>query len=354
MATSQRTRWIPNPLKKIFFISSFLLITGCNPVVGAINAGNELIPTIATTTELVYLDISTVTPSTLTLPATATEIPLKTPEPSPTIQTPDVNVVENPNLYVPLFDFPIPPEGFRQLETSYRFGSTLYGERIPHDGIEILNPEGTPVLAAEDGVVIFSGNDRTFKRGRFTNFYGNIIIIKHELKNYPQTIYSMYAHLSELLVSDNDVVKRGQTIGLVGASGKAFTNHLHFEVRVGDILLPDARNPELFLPLIPSENQPQVGILIGKLLSINGDPIHGASIVVQRVVDGVTQPGSPLYLETYAKTISGEEKCNENFVASNIPVGDYRVSTFAYGTFIEQFITIQENEFTFITLQPEE
>ena len=354
MATSQRARWISYSL--IFLLLSFIifLTTGCisssNPGYSSVLTSisdqvktEESIEAIKTSQEDENHDI-------VEIPITPTvSIALETTEESLEIDEPLID-----NLFIETFGFPIPETGSRQIESSYRFGSTLFGERIPHDGVEILNPSGTPVLAVADGIVYFSGDDSTKKWGRFTNFYGNFIIIKHQIPGISDAIFTLYAHLSELLVTEDETVTQGQTIGLVGATGKAFTNHLHFEVRVVDVHLQNARNPELYLPLLPSEEQPEVGILIGSLISSKGVPIPGVTVVIQKVIDGKQQPGPSIYVETYAKGISGDGNWNENFVVSNLPVGEYRVSAFAYQHLVEEFIKIEANEFIFVTLQPEE
>ena len=353
MAITQRPGWFSHSLIIIFSFFILLVNTGCETGL-SMNAGVEIIPTLAQSlaSDLVLDDEthqSTPNPIPTSLEVKSTQIQLvETP-----IATPELPPI-NENLYSPSFDFPIPEDASRLIETSYRFGSTQFGEKIPHDGVEMLNPEGTPVLAVADGKVYFSGNDRTFKRGRFTNFYGNIIILEHELLNYSVPVYSFYAHLSEININEGETVTRGQEIGSVGATGKAFTNHLHFEVRIGDVLLQNARNPELFLPLLPTEDHPNVGILIGSLISQNGNPIPGVSVVVQRMEDGILVPGTSIYVETYAKTISGEQNWGENFVISNLPAGEYRVSAFAYQYFVEKFFTIQANEFTTVLLKPED
>ncbi len=353
MAITQRPGWFSHSLIIIFSFFILLVNTGCETGL-SMNAGVEIIPTLAQSlaSDLVLDDEthqSTPNPMPTWLEVKSTQIQLvETP-----IATPELPQI-NENLYSPSFDFPIPEDASRLIETSYRFGSTQLGEKIPHDGVEMLNPEGTPVLAVADGKVYFSGNDRTFKRGRFTNFYGNIIILEHELLNYSVPVYSFYAHLSEININEGETVTRGQEIGSVGATGKAFTNHLHFEVRIGDVLLQNARNPELFLPLLPTEDHPNVGILIGSLISQNGNPIPGVSVVVQRMEDGILVPGTSIYVETYAKTISGEQNWGENFVISNLPAGEYRVSAFAYQYFVEKFFTIQANEFTTVLLKPED
>ncbi len=88
-----------------------------------------------------------------------------------------------------------------------------------HKGIDISAPEGADILAAEDGVVIFSG---------FLKGYGNVVIIKHE-----GDYFTVYAHNKYNTVKENEFVKRGQVIGKVGQTGNATTPHLHFEVRRG-------------------------------------------------------------------------------------------------------------------------
>lgn len=97
-----------------------------------------------------------------------------------------------------------------------KFG-TRWGKK--HSGIDIGCPEGTPIYAAADGKVVFSGE----KSG-----YGMTIIILH-LDNS----FTIYAHNSKNLVSEQKQVKKGEKIALVGQTGKATGPHLHFEIRKG-------------------------------------------------------------------------------------------------------------------------
>jgi murein DD-endopeptidase MepM/ murein hydrolase activator NlpD len=87
-----------------------------------------------------------------------------------------------------------------------------------NDGINLAVPEGTPVKAAEDGVVTYSGNE--------LKNYGNLVLVHHS-----NGYVTAYAHASELLVKHGDVVKRGQVIAKSGQSGDVDSPQLHFEIR---------------------------------------------------------------------------------------------------------------------------
>lgn len=88
-----------------------------------------------------------------------------------------------------------------------------------HSGIDISCPQGTPVVAAAAGTVLFSGE----KSG-----YGLTIIIKH-----PDNSFTIYAHNSKNLVSEQKQVKQGEKIALSGQTGRSTGPHLHFEIRKG-------------------------------------------------------------------------------------------------------------------------
>lgn len=87
-----------------------------------------------------------------------------------------------------------------------------------NDGIDIAVPEGTPVKAAENGVVIFAGDG--------LKDFGKTVLVRHA-----DGKVTVYGHTSELKVSRGDTVKRGQEIARSGMSGKTDTPKLHFEVR---------------------------------------------------------------------------------------------------------------------------
>jgi murein DD-endopeptidase MepM/ murein hydrolase activator NlpD len=96
------------------------------------------------------------------------------------------------------------------------FGKKPNGER--NDGINLAVPEGTAVKAAEDGTVIYAGNE--------LKSYGNLVLIRHS-----GGWVSAYAHNGELKAKRGDEVRRGQVIALSGMSGGVTTPQVHFELR---------------------------------------------------------------------------------------------------------------------------
>lgn len=101
---------------------------------------------------------------------------------------------------------------------------------LHNDGINIAAPRGAPVKAAENGVVVYAGNEL---KGS-----GNLVLLRHE-----DRWMTAYAHMDGLKVKRGDVVKRGQTIGSVGSTGSVDSPQLHFEVRRGT----EALNPKVFM-----------------------------------------------------------------------------------------------------------
>ena len=98
------------------------------------------------------------------------------------------------------------------------FGPKPNGQQ--NDGINLSVPEGTPIKAAEDGVVAYAGNE--------LKGYGNLVLVRH-----PNGFVTAYAHASELLVKRGDTIKRGQIIAKAGQTGTVSSPQVHFEIRKG-------------------------------------------------------------------------------------------------------------------------
>jgi murein DD-endopeptidase MepM/ murein hydrolase activator NlpD len=94
------------------------------------------------------------------------------------------------------------------------------GQGHCNDGINVSAKKGTPVKAAENGIVIYSGQD--------IKSFGNLLLIKHE-----GGWLTAYGHLDKISVKKGDVIKRGEKIGTVGTTGHISKPQLHFEIRRG-------------------------------------------------------------------------------------------------------------------------
>lgn len=92
------------------------------------------------------------------------------------------------------------------------------GDEI-HYGLDIANAEGTPIVAAADGVVF---------RASPLSTYGNVIMITHSIKG--KTYTTVYGHLSGYKTHAGQSVKKGQLIGYMGSTGRSTGSHLHFEM----------------------------------------------------------------------------------------------------------------------------
>ncbi|RMF07366.1 MAG: M23 family metallopeptidase, partial [Alphaproteobacteria bacterium] len=98
------------------------------------------------------------------------------------------------------------------------FGAKPNGKH--NDGINVAVPLGTPVKAAENGVVAYAGSE--------LEGYGNLVLIRHA-NNW----VTAYAHNDRILVKRGDEVRRGQIIGKAGKTGSVSQPQLHFELRKG-------------------------------------------------------------------------------------------------------------------------
>lgn len=155
-------------------------------------------------------------------PAPATKMAAAAPVQSARLAQATANVEEKPaetqakaaeaTGALPTFRWPVRGK----VVTSY--GAKTNGKS--NDGINLAVPEGTPVKAAEDGVVAYSGNE--------LKGYGNLVLVRHA-----NGYVTAYAHASELLVKRGDTIKRGQVIAKSGQSGEVASPQLHFEIRKG-------------------------------------------------------------------------------------------------------------------------
>lgn len=135
-------------------------------------------------------------------------------------------MTQSPTTFGGLFSMPFE---YTDIGVNDEFGMRLhpvYETQMLHTGIDFATPHYCDILAAQTGTVILSEENGGF---------GNCVILEHDLNGV--TMYTLYAHLSEILVKRGDFVVMGQMIGKEGGSdydpghGTSTGHHLHFEIR---------------------------------------------------------------------------------------------------------------------------
>jgi len=239
---------------------------------------------------------------------------------------------------------PFAPPAQMKPQYGFLYGAQRSAQTSIHHGVDILNRVNTPVLAAADGVVYYAGQDDKQAFGASTNFYGNLIIIQHNIKAPDgRPFFTLYGHLSKVDVKAGQPVAQGQPIGGVGMAGIAVWYHLHLEVRVGD---PNdynsVRNPELYYAPLPGTAR-----VIGRLIDSQGGLAMGQRIILA-TANGVLPSNS--YMNG---TTPAEPAFNENFVMPDLLPGCYqiRVKNGRGGLAVDQQVCVKANETKWLVVQ---
>lgn len=238
------------------------------------------------------------------------------------------------------------------IDQTYRYGSTMGGFFQQHQGVEFNNPDGTPVMAALGGTVVYAGRA---EEGALT------VTIKHDTtvaadgKKY--RLYSTYYHNSSLTVKVGEKVHTGQVISRVGNTGRATNDHLHLELAISptdsigaivDSLQrfpPYTTNPELWL-----EPLPNTGIIAGQVFDASGRAVPQARIygIVKR--EPTETPFS--YVETYGDKTHAHPLYGEHFAVSDVPVGTYVLGVTIGGKKIFRQVTVEPGKLTWVVFKP--
>lgn len=238
------------------------------------------------------------------------------------------------------------------IDQTYRYGSTMGGFFQQHQGVEFNNPDGTPVMAALGGRVVYAG---PAEAGAKT------IAIRHDTtvatNGKRVRLYSIYYHNSSLAVGVGSRVATGQVISRVGNTGRATNDHLHLELAasptdsIGAIVDSLQRfplytvNPELWLEPLAG-----TGIVAGQVLDGTGALVRQARIYGLRKRDPIETPFS--YAETYGDKAHGHPLYGENFAVSDVPAGRYIVGTDVGGVKIYRRITVEPGQLTWVVFKP--
>lgn len=318
-------------------------------------------PTSTASPSATATDIPTATPTpthtatathtaTFALPPTNTPRWTQTPVPTIAILPTETPTLERAEHF--MLGRPIARSGIDWVDRTYAYGDTQFTSLEVHHGVEFRNPNGTPVLAAAAGTVVYAGTDdiETGFPGPYRNYYGNVVILWHEFASPEgQAVFTVYGHLGRIEVELGQRVAQGASIGTVGATGIAFGAHLHFEVRVGDPMNFGAtRNPELWI--IPYFEH---GMIAGRITQPNGTLAHGVAVKISSV-DAPDR--APIYAFTYwDDSVNGDPAWGENFTVSDLPEGQYEVLVSERNGSVRfrEVVTVEANRITWIEIPME-
>ena len=315
-------------MTRAFALFLFLVfLVACAPV-----SIPQSLPT-STPTHLIFQPTFTVMPPT----ATPT-VPMPTRTSMPEVcdpHTADYCITDGHFL----LQRPIKPPNNTSVDGTYRYASTANETRDPHHGVEFYNKFGTPVYSAADGIVRFAGSDSQPVFSPWPNYYGNVVVIEHA-----NGLYTLYAHLSKILVKTDQTVTIGEQIGEVGQTGVAIGSHLHFEVRQGTVEnYYSTQNPELWLIPNNGENGQLLGAIQISVVDQQGKLVKRAEYTIQYFVGQTPQTDAIYYGVTYSPDmLQGEE----NVGIGDLRPGNYRIAMEHNGQLLERWVEVESGKLT--------
>jgi murein DD-endopeptidase MepM/ murein hydrolase activator NlpD len=229
------------------------------------------------------------------------------------------------------FTRPIAADEINWPSQNYRYGGEFF-EDVIHTGVDIPAPEGTPILAAGPGKVVWAGYG-VYRGGNDpTDPYGLAVTIRHDFGYQDQPLYTVYGHMNQIDVAVGQHVETGEQLGLVGSTGRVTGPHLHFEVRLGSNDYYSTRNPELWVA-------PPIGwgILAGRIMDSNGQLVPKLPLIVTSLANNQNWFGRSYGLEA----VNSDPYYQENLVIGDLPAGKYTLRLAYAGLYFTQEIEIQ-------------
>jgi murein DD-endopeptidase MepM/ murein hydrolase activator NlpD len=239
------------------------------------------------------------------------------------------------------FDRPIPSTYVNWIDHEYPYGGDYYNEFEPHSGVDFPAKAKTPVVAAADGVVNWTGVGLFGHYENPSDPYGLAVTIRHDFGYRGQAVYSVYAHLSQIDVKPGQRVKAGDPIGLVGATGKVTGPHLHFEVRIGEDSFYTTRNPELWL--VPPVGY---GVLAGRIETVDSWPLVEYPFKLRRA----DKKYDTTYYTYVGNITNPDDLYEENLVVGDLPAGPYVVDTWVWWKHYVFTVNVAPGQTTFVVI----
>ncbi len=210
-----------------------------------------------------------------------------------------------------------------------------------HTGIDMPNDIGQTVRAAGSALVAWAGPG--FQN---TSSYGNVVLLEHDFGHDGRPLYTLYAHLSAVLVFSGQRVNAGDAIGLVGNSGRVTGPHVHFEVRYGENIYGSSVNPMLWMvPYVGT------GVIAGRLTDRSGNLLDDVDITIRSYGTGLTIDTTATYIyEGTSIDVNADPVWDENFVVGDVPIGRVEVIANVEGERISQIINVVEGTTNYVDL----
>lgn len=227
---------------------------------------------------------------------------------------------------------------------TYPYGSDGPSQDNPwrvHHGIDMPNAIGQTVRAAGSGRVVWAGPG-------FENSpsYGIVVVLEHDFGYNGQPLYTLYAHLSGVLVSAGDLVNAEEPIGLVGNTGRVSGAHVHFEVRMGENRYGATYNPILWM--VPYVGH---GVVAGRVTDSRGEPLQDQTVTLRDFGTGliVQSTTSYIFLDS-GSDVNRDPLWQENFAFGDVPAGRYEVITNIDGVRVSARVDVVEGATSFAEL----
>jgi murein DD-endopeptidase MepM/ murein hydrolase activator NlpD len=222
----------------------------------------------------------------------------------------------------------------------YRYGG-VFTAHFVHTGVDIDAPYGTPILAAGPGTIVWANwGLLTEDPGNRSDDYGEAVVIRMDFGFENQQLYTVYAHMSQIVAVIGQHVNTGDVIGLVGQTGHATGPHVHFEVRLGYNSFYDTYNPELWMA--PPQGW---GVLVGNISDNSGMTLQQLEVYVQNIITNKT-----LIVKTYGPgPVNHDPYYDENLTLSDLPAGEYKVYFNYEGKIVQDWMRIYPGQVTYFT-----
>jgi murein DD-endopeptidase MepM/ murein hydrolase activator NlpD len=240
---------------------------------------------------------------------------------------------------------PVIVEGPPRINRAFPYGWDSDGRYLLHNGLDIVEPPGSPLLAPADGTVVVAGPDAERQFGWRCDWYGQLVVVELDERWDGQLIYVLYGHVLEIAVTPGQRVREGDPLAVIGFGGVATTPHLHLEVRIGDNSFGATRNPALWL-----RPEAGYGVVAGRLVDPDGRPWQGVTMTLIDPTGAADFLYTWTYLDDPVHLIQPDEALGENFAWAAIPAGEYDVFARVQGRDYRQRVSVVEGQVGFVEL----